>query len=252
MTDNSGQFTRLALGAIGIGLFLLIWQTIGHYRLAGLSWPPLTDVIAFLATPSRFGLFGRAMKATCLAFAEGYVIGALLGVGFAALARLLPSLREGADRTAAVVHAIPSIALAPIFIILLSRETTPVAMTALNVFFVSYVAGTSGMEAASRAHHDVMTVFGASPKVRFLRLELPAALPALSSAMRLAVPAGLIGTIIGEWFGAPRGLGLLIVSAMQNFQIPLLWSAVLLAAGTSLTLYGLATLLERRIHERYR
>ena len=64
-------------------------------------------------------------------------------------------------------------------------------------------------------------------------------------------PAALIGAIIGEWFGAPRGLGILIINAMQNFQIVLLWCAVLLAVGASLLIYGLLTLLERAAYARF-
>ena len=62
----------------------------------------------------------------------------------------------------------------------------------------------------------------------------------------------LIGALIGEWFGAPRGLGILIINAMQNFQIPLLWSVVVLVAATSLILFAAMTFLERIVHERYR
>ena len=51
--------------------------------------------------------------------------------------------------------------------------------------------------------------------------------------------------MLGEWFGAPRGLGVLIVSAMQNYQIELLWAAALLAAGMSMIAFGLFTLLSR-------
>jgi NitT/TauT family transport system permease protein len=47
-------------------------------------------------------------------------------------------------------------------------------------------------------------------------------------------------------------LGLLILNAMQNFQILLLWSAVLLTALVSLTLFGALTLLERLVYERFR
>ena len=82
-------------------------------------------------------------------------------------------------------------------------------------------------------------------------LDLPAALPSLSSGLKLAVPVSLIGAVIGEWFGAPRGLGVLIVNAMQNFQIPLLWSAVTLIAGASLALYSALTLLERACYARF-
>jgi ABC-type nitrate/sulfonate/bicarbonate transport system permease component len=38
---------------------------------------------------------------------------------------------------------------------------------------------------------------------------------------------------------------------MQNFEIPLMWAAVLLVAGIALTGYGLAHLLERFIARRF-
>ena len=46
----------------------------------------------------------------------------------------------------------------------------------------------------------------------------------------------MLGAILGEWFGAPAGLGVLIVSSMQNFQITLLWSAAFL--GTAMSAAG--------------
>ena len=95
-------------------------------------------------------------------------------------------------------------------------------------------------------------MLGASRVARFWRIEMLAALPALVSGLRLSWSAALIGAIIGEWFGAPRGLGILIINAMQNFQIVLLWCAVFLAVITSLTFYGLITVLERIIYRRFR
>ncbi|HUG97828.1 MAG TPA: ABC transporter permease subunit [Gammaproteobacteria bacterium] len=242
---------RLGLGVVGLALFLLAWQLIGHYRLAGLSWPSLVEVLAVLLDPDRRALFIRAFSATVVATAIGYCIGAALGLGAAMGSHLLPAARPGTDRLAAVLHSIPSIALAPVFIVFLSRESTPVAIAAAHAAFVIYVAASSGLAAASQGHGDLLTVLGASRWQRLWRLDMPAALPALSSGLKLAVPVSLIGAVIGEWFGAPRGLGVLIVNAMQNFQIPLLWSAVTLIAATSLTLYAALTLLERACYGRF-
>lgn len=68
----------------------------------------------------------------------------------------------------------------------------------------------------------------------------------------MIAPMNEAGTIIGEWFGASRGLGLLMVSAMQNFQIPLLWSAMLLTSAGSLICFGVMSLFERFVYRRYR
>jgi NitT/TauT family transport system permease protein len=138
-----------------------------------------------------------------------------------------------------------------VFIIVGGQETAPVAISALNVFFLLYVAASSGFASSSRAHRDLFAVLGGSSLMRLWRLDLPAALPAITSGFKLAVPAALVGTLIGEWFGAPRGLGVLIVNAMENFQIPLLWSAVLLTLIASLVLYALCGLLERAAEARF-
>jgi NitT/TauT family transport system permease protein len=167
------------------------------------------------------------------------------------VAHLLPALRRGSDRLAAVLELravdragadLPGAAD--------PREhaggglVDPCLLHRLRV-------GELGPAAGEPAHRDLFAVLGADRLKRFARLELPAALPALASGLRLAWPAALIGAIIGEWFGAPRGIGILIINAMQNFQIVLLWCAVLLAVGASLLFYGLLTLLERAAYARF-
>lgn len=239
------------LGALGIALFLVLWEVIGRLQLAGISWPPLSDVLEMLTDESRRPLFERALSATLASTALGYLWGTCAGLGLAGLAHLLPLLRRGSDRLAAVANSVPSIALGPIFLVLLSRENTPAAVSSIHVFFIVFVSVSSGLQRATAAHRDLFAVLGADRLRRFGRLELPAALPALVSGLRLAWPAALIGAIIGEWFGAPRGIGILIVNAMQNFQIVLLWCAVLLAVGASLVFYGLLTLLERAAYARF-
>jgi NitT/TauT family transport system permease protein len=239
-------------GTLGFAVFLLAWQAIGVWRLAGLTWPPLTDVLAYLADPAHRPLFLRAASATLRSVAYGYATGGAAGIGLATLGTLLPQLRPGADRLAAFVHAVPALALAPLFTVLLSREATPAAVAAIGVFFVIYVATTAGFAAVTQAHRDLLSVLGAGARAHFLRLSLPAAVPGLATGVKLGVPAALIGAILGEWFGAPRGLGLLMVSAMQNFQISLLWSAVLLASLMSLVLFRCGALLERLAAERFR
>jgi NitT/TauT family transport system permease protein len=61
----------------------------------------------------------------------------------------------------------------------------------------------------------------------------------------------MIGAVIGEWFGAPIGLGIVILNTMQNFQIPLMWATVLVVAAISLSAYGLIGVAERAVQRRF-
>lgn len=247
--DRIGQ---LAAGTFGIGLFLVGWELIGRYRLAGLTWPPLSIVLEFLAAPVRWPLFGRALAATMSSAAIGFVLGVGLGAGLALGVHLLPKLKPGTDRLAAMVNAIPAIALGPLLIVTFDRAGTPAALAAIHSFFLVYVAVSAGLMAAGRSQQDLLSVLGARRLRRLRLLELPAALPAFVSSVKVALSASILGAILGEWFGAPRGLGVIILNAMENFQIPLLWSAVLLAAAISLGLFGAATVLERIVHRHFR
>jgi len=252
VTTPAERRRDLALGILGILLFLVLWEIVGRLHLLGLSWPALSTVVEFMAAPSRWPLFGRALGATLSNLAIGYVCGFIAGLLFAILAHLVMQLRPGADRLATMIHAVPSIAVAPLIVVLASRQAMPPTLAALSTFFVLYVSTRSGLETTSPAHRDVMRSFGARRDRRLKYLDFPAALPAIASGAKLAAPTALIGIIIGEWFGAPRGLGVLVINAMQNFQIPLLWSAVLLAVITSIVLFVLLSWIERRVAEYFR
>ena len=252
MPGTSSRLIAIACGTAGLAGFFALWQVIGHFQLAGLSWPPLTAVLQYLFDPDRHALFLRAIDATLRSTIAGYLIGALTGIGLASIAYTLPMLQRGSDRFAAVVNSIPSIALGPIFLILISREATPAGVASIHVFFIVYVSMNSGLASTSQAHEDLFSALGSSRLKRFLRLNFPSAVPAIASGLRLSWPAALIGAIIGEWFGAPRGIGILIINSMQNFQINLLWSAVLLAAMASLFFFGMLTLVERAAYRRFR
>ena len=243
---------NLLLGAVGVGVLLVACEIIGQTGAGGRTFPPISEVFEYGIDPSHRGVFERAIGATFGSAWRGFVVGMVFGVAIAGIGALIPLLKEGIDRFAASVHAIPLIALGPLFIVALSRDSTPTFIAALATYFPVYVASVSGFEAASRAHLDVFAVLGADRRTRFRRLQMPAALPAFSDGLRLAAPAAVLGAILGEWFGAPRGIGILIVSSMQNFQIRQLWVAALLAALVSMAAFAVFGALERFVVARFR
>jgi ABC-type nitrate/sulfonate/bicarbonate transport system permease component len=118
------------------------------------------------------------------------------------------------------------------------------------VFFLLYTSTAVGLRGASRRLELVFTTLGASRWQRLLKLESVAALPSMLSGMKIAAGSAMIGAIVGEWFGAPAGLGVVVLNSMQNFQIPLLWATVIVIAAITLSSYGLLTLIERAARRR--
>jgi ABC-type nitrate/sulfonate/bicarbonate transport system permease component len=240
----------IGLAVAGVVTLLLLVEVIGRLGLAGPSWPPLSAVLSYLTTPTGQLVLGRAVAASGTAAALGFLLGTVLGVILATLGVLLPPVGPGLDRLAAVLHAIPLIALGPLLINTVGRGATPTLVAALAAGFAVFVAATSALGAAGEGQRDVFAVLGASRWRTLLRLQLPAGLPLIVDGLTLAAPAAVLGAVIGEWFGAPRGVGVLLVSAMQNFQPNLLWAAALsasvLALAGYLALIGLRRLVTRR------
>lgn len=249
---NESRRSGLAYGTLGVAVLGVTWEAIGRTELLGSTFPPASDVIAHLVDPAYRSLFGRAVAATFSSAGRGFVTGSLVAMFLAALAALLPVLKDGMDRFVASIHAVPLIALGPLFIVLMSRSGTPTAIAALAAFFPVYVATAAGFDDTSASHRDMFAVMGSGRWMRLRHLQLPAALPAFADGLRLAAPASVLGAILGEWFGAPRGIGILIVSSMQNFQIDQLWASAMLAALISLFAFAVFGVFERLVVARTR
>jgi NitT/TauT family transport system permease protein len=124
-------------------------------------------------------------------------------------------------------------------------------LSALSAYFPIFVALDSGLRFAPPAQRDLATVLGAPRARAFACVEFPAAIPACVDGLRLGAPGAVLGAVLGEWFGAPRGLGVLIISSLQNVRIPQLWAAALLCVFCSLLAYVALSMLHRFVQRRY-
>ena len=250
-TEDTGNPAQRVLYRVG-GLLLLLalWHIASKLQLGGKTLPAFIDVLKVFGLSWRRALLLRAATATTTSAGIGLLAGALLGCLTALTAHWLPLLAPGLDHLAVVVNALPAIALGPVLIITAGRESTPALLAAIPVFFLLYVAAGNGLQSADRRLQQLFTASGASRWQRLRYLDTISALPSLLSGLKLAVTTAMIGAVVGEWFGAPTGLGIVILNTMQNFQIPLMGAAILVVAAISLTGYGLLGLLERFVERK--
>jgi sulfonate transport system permease protein len=249
--NTSRRSTAVVLGVVGAALFVAAWEWTGRAGTFGRTWVPLSDIWDELTDPARRPLLERASRAT---FGRA-ALGLAFGFGFAALAAslasMVPAARSTVGRIAVSLNAIPWIALGPLLMVTVERNTAPAVIAALAVFFPAFTSIATGLDAVRRESLDLFTSLGA-PRVRaFALLRAPGALPMLMVALKMAAPAALIGAIFGEWFGAERGLGLLLLTSMQNFVVAQLWAVAFLSAGVAVALYVLFSVLEALARDRF-
>jgi NitT/TauT family transport system permease protein len=247
-TVSKSRTTQIVVSAI---VLCALWEIVGRLALVGNSFPALSTVLTTLIDPIRTSLFLRAIGATATSAMVGLLLGAGSGIGIAALRQTFLATRPGLDRFAALIHALPQIAIAPVMMVLVGRENAPIAISAIAAFFPAYAASTRAFAAATQVHQDLFTVLGSSRGDRLRRLDLPTALPGLGEALKLAAPSAVLGAVLGEWFGAPRGVGLIILSSSQNYDIPLLWAAALLSTVMAMVGFGVFATLQKTLTRRF-
>lgn len=237
---------------VGILGYLIAWELIGHFRVFGSYVPSLSEIVVFLMRPGSLQSVVSATATTALRAAMGLVYGVLAAMLLATSATVWSFLAPGIDRFTALANALPAIVIGPLLLATVPRDSAPVILSGLVVTFMMYVPVSAGYRSASEPLRDVFTVFGASKFDHWRRLQLPGALPHLVAGLKVAAPTALLGAVLAEWFGSERGLGPLLVNAMQNFQITLLWSAALACTILSVCAFGIFSWLGRIAEWRFR
>ncbi len=240
----------LAAPAAGIVLLLALWGWGGRAGWAGGMVVTPAEAIRPLVGDSSDS-YRRAAASTISAAARGFVIGGGIAFIAALVAVSVPPLRGFVVRLAAVANAAPWVAVAPCLLIVLGRDQGPVAVAALAVFFPIFVSTSVGLAAAPAATHDVATALGVGRFRRLWSVQLPASWPSTADGLKLAAPAALAGAVFGEWYGADRGLGVLLITSMQGGRADRLWAAALLCAAAGLIAYGVCSGLRALATRRY-
>lgn len=243
---------RAAAAACGVVLMFVAWEVAGRTHALGASFPPFSEVVAYAAAPADRGFLAESVLRTAREAAFGFAAGASAAIVLALFAALVPAAAPGIERFAAIVNGIPIIAVGSICAVTFPADANPPAVAALGSFFVVFVATVSGLAAAPAIHHDLFAALGASSWTALWRLRVPAAIPASVDGLRASAPIAVVGAIIGEWFGSRPGLGALLINAMQNYQIALLWSAALLGALLAGGAYAALGVAQRLAALRYR
>ena len=178
----------------------------------------------------------------------GLVGGSIVGVLAAMAASRFRPLAEVSIPFAAVLNALPIIALAPILNNMF--ETTSSIprrlVAAIIVFFPVFVNTLRGLREVDPIHQELMHTYAASGWTFAVKVRLPGALPYVFTGLRQASSLAVIAAVVAEYFGGlQNGLGSRITSAASFTAYPRAWAFVVGACLLGLVFYLSTLLLER-------
>jgi len=145
-------------------------------------------------------------------------------------------------------QAVPIFALAPLLTLWLGYGVgSKIVMTLLIIYFPVASTFYDGLRNTPRGYLDLALTMNASTSRTLFQIQVPAALPSLASGLRLAAVYAPIGAVIGEWVGASRGLGYLMLLANGRVKIDLMFAALFALAALTITLHTLVNHAGRRL-----
>lgn len=177
---------------------------------------------------------------------SGFVIGATVGLVVATLLHLSQWGRETFYPFLILSQNIPIIVLAPLLVIWFGFGSLPkLIVITLACFFPIAVSALGGLQQTSRELRLFMNMMGASKSQTFWKLELPHAVPAIMSGLKIAATYSVMAAVISEWLGAQKGIGVFMTLAASSYKTTRVFVAIIIAMLLSLAFFGLILLLEK-------
>lgn len=216
--------------AFGI-LFLLFWEW---------SSGRLMDPF-FISSPSKvflklyeWAVSGKlffhlsvTLQATAIGFLIGSVIGFAIGLTFGRYA----FVAEVFDPYITALYSLPKIALAPLFIMWFGIGIeSKIAVSASIVFFVVFLNTFSGVREVNPIYVYTSQIMGASAWGVMRAVIIPSAASWVITGLKVSVPYALVGTVIGEFMSANRGIGFIIAQASALFDTTLVFAGLIVLA----------------------
>ncbi|MGY4712042.1 ABC transporter permease [Mycolicibacterium sp. CBM1] len=222
---------------LSLGFGLALWSAVSYLVLEPhrrFLLPPPIDVLRnSLMDWTRLKPMLDALAVTAEVTLVGFAVAAIAGVGTGVLMCQAKWLEKIIYPYAVVIQVIPILAIVPLIGLWMGYGMAARTLVCTLIAVFPIITNTHfGIRSVDRGMHELFTVSGASRWDRMVKLELPAALPAIMAGMRTGAGLVVVGAIIGDMFfakGQP-GIGTLLDVYRARLQSEDLVAAIVLAS----------------------
>ncbi|MEX1038277.1 MAG: ABC transporter permease [Acidimicrobiia bacterium] len=243
--------------------YKFVWLQMGWIRPVrpdNTTMPHVWDMFIELFRPVRrggdlliFDLAARSLFTLREAFA-GFVIGGVFGFGLSVMFVRSVLLERAFMPYVIASQTVPIIAIAPMVVVWGGRLNIPqwlsvAVISAYLTFFPVAINTLRGLRSPDPNAMELMKSYAASPSEVLWKLQVPAALPYIFTALKVSATASVIGALIGELpagFGEGLGRALLTFSSQFGARSVKLYATVIVTAIAGILFVGAVVLAERR------
>lgn len=256
LVSETAKLETAAAGSAGLGLlkrltplagiaaFLVAWQLfVVIWKMPPYLLPsPVAVAQTFVA---EFPELLRHGWVTTYEMIAGYALAVAIAIPLAIAITSSARFNQFVMPTMLFFQIVPKVAIAPLFLVWFGVGATPKILVAFLIsFFPIVIDAAVGLRSMSTEMADLARSMGATRLQVFTRFRLPTSLPYLFSGLKVAATLAIAGTVVGEFVGADKGLGYLLLVTNSNMQTSLMFATIVALTIIGLVFYYLVELLE--------
>lgn len=226
--------------------FFVIWEVACRaLKVSTFILPPPSAIWA--AMVQFQGPLWRNALHTLWMTSAGFGLSVVFGILLGLIVGSSRVLYAGLNPLLVGFNSIPKVAVVPILVIWFGVGWLPPVLTAFVIsFFPIVVNMATGLATIEPETEDVMKALGANRLDIMWKVGIPRSLPYLFGALKVSITLAYVGSVIGEQNASNVGLGNLITRASADFNVPLIFAALIVLAILGVFLVVIVDLIEAR------
>jgi NitT/TauT family transport system permease protein len=230
-------------------VFVGAWEWIvWAFAVQAFILPPPSAIWRALAGGLRSQLFLAHFSVTLYETLLGFLIAAVAGIVIGAVIAQFRLVEQTFYPYLVALQTLPKIAIAPLIIVWFGFGiSSKVVIAAMVAFFPVLVNVIVGLKTIDQSKLDLMRSLDASRWQTFRMVKFPNALPFVFAGLDIAIVFSVLGAIVGEFVGAQKGLGNLILQYNFALDIAGVFAVLILLSVLGVALHLVMQALQKRL-----
>ena len=229
-------------------LLFALWEVAGRTELLDVRFfPPPSTIWEASVASIEDGTLQQAIIVSARKVGIGFVLGTIAGVATGILLGISRMLRAAFEPLIVALYTVPKLSLLPVLLLVFGLGELPqILLIAITVFFLISISTIAAMVAVPGPYLETAHSFRATRRQVFWHVQLPAALPAIGTAMRLSAGMSVLVMVGIEFILGGEGLGNLIWSSWTLFLPERMYVGIVVVGVLGLLFTNVVTRLARR------
>lgn len=245
---NTWRRVRLILLELAVPVLVVAAWWTWSANADNFYFPALSEILRTFADTWVFERVSSDVLPSLARLGAGFGIAVVVSIPLGTVLGLSTAARRVTEPIVEFVRAIPPPALLPFAILVLgvgdAMKVFIIALVGLWPILLNTIDGVRGVD---HTMLETARVYGVRGVERLRRVIWPAALPQIFAGMRTSLSLALILMVISEMVASTSGIGYFILQSERSFDIPEMWSGIVLLGLLGYLLNAAFGLVERKV-----